>query len=240
MKNTVKGNMKKYLADSAGLANVLKKTVGLLVLLGCQTAFAGAYDDFFQAVKRDDARAAQQLLARGFDANALDPQGQSGLATALREESSKVAQVLIDWPKTDLNAQSAQGESPLMLASIKGELALAEKMIKKGADVNKTGWTPLHYAASTGQVTVIRLLLENHAYIDAESPNGSTPLMMASMYGTTAAVKLLLDEGADPLLKNQQGLNALQFAERADRPDAVALLANAAKSTRAQRPPGMW
>lgn len=221
-------------------AKALGQSVCLVVLMGCHAAFAGAYEDFFRAVKRDDAPAVQQLLARGFDANTLDPQGQSGLATALREPSAKVAQLLIDWPKTDLNAQSAQGESPLMLASLKGELELARKMISQGADVNKTGWTPLHYAASMGQVDLIRLLLENHAYIDAESPNGTTPLMMAGMYGTAETVKLLLQEGADPLLRNQQGLSALQFAESASRPDAAEMLANAARGTRAQRPPATW
>lgn len=222
------------------LINYFKYSIYLIVLIGFNISFAGSYEDFFQAIKRDDAQAAQQLLVRGFDANTLDPKGQSGLLIAMREPSPKVAQMLIDWPKTDLNALSAQGESPLMLACLKGQLELVEKMIKKGADINKTGWTPLHYAASTGQVKVISTLLENHAYIDAESPNGSTPLMMASMYGTPAAVKLLLEEGADPLLRNQQGLTALQFAQRANRQDSAEVLINGAKGTRAQRPPANW
>ena len=220
--------------------NYFRKSLYLIVLIGFNASFAGSYEDFFQAVRRDDSQAARQLLERGFDANTLDPKGQSGLSTALREPSPKVATMLIEWPKTDLNALSAQGESPLMLASLKGQLDLIEKMVKKGADVNKTGWTPLHYAASTGQVKVISLLLENHAYIDAESPNGSTPLMMASMYGTAAAVKLLLEEGADPLLRNQQGLTALQFAQRANRPDSAEVLVNGSKVVRAQRPPAKW
>ena len=217
-----------------------KSFISLIVFIGFSSAWAGSYEDFFGAVKRDDARAVQQLLARGFDANTLDPKSQHGLAIALREPSLKVAQVLIDWPKTDLNTLSAQGESPLMLASLKGQLDLVEKMVKKGADVNKTGWTPLHYAASAGQLQAISLLLENHAYIDAESPNGSTPLMMASMYGTAAAVQLLIEEGADPLLRNQQGLTALQFAQRANRPDSADILLTGAKKTRAQRPPAQW
>lgn len=220
--------------------NYLKKSIYLFVLIGFNVSFAGSYEDFFQGIKRDDAQVVQQLLARGFDANTLDPKGQSGLSIALREPSPKVAQMLIDWPKTDLNSLSAQGESPLMLSALKGQLDLVEKMIKRGADVNKTGWTPLHYAASAGQVKVINVLLENHAYIDAESPNGSTPLMMASMYGTAAAVKLLLEEGADPLLRNQQGLTALQFAQRANRTDSADILVNGANITRAQRPPAKW
>ena len=223
--------MKKY------FINYFKKSIISFVLIGFNVSQAGSFDDFFKAVEMDDAKAVQQLLARGFDANTIDASGQNGLFIAIREASLKVSKVLIEAPKINLNALNIQDESPLMLAALKGQLELANQMVKKGADVNKTGWTPLHYAATTGQLAVIRLLIENHAYIDAESPNGSTPLMMASMYGTPEAVKLLLDEGADPTLKNQQGLTAVQFAQRASRPDAEELIT---KSIRAKRPPGQW
>ena len=214
-----------------------KKLIYLYVLIGFSSAFSGSYEDFFKAMKVDDSVAIQRLLARGFDANTVDEKGQYGLLIALREPAPKIAASLIDAPNINLNLLNPQGESPLMLASLKGQLELAEKMVKKGADVNKTGWAPLHYAASTGQVKMIALLLENHAYIDAESPNGSTPLMMASMYGSPESVKLLLDEGADSLLKNQQGLTALQFAQQANRRDAIDLISEA---VRRQRPPGKW
>jgi len=185
----------------------------------------------------DDAAEVQQLLARGFDPNTLDPQGQHGLLIAIKEPSPKVAKALVDAPNINLNILNRQGESPLMLAALKGQLDLASQMVEKGADVNKTGWTPLHYAASNSNLPLIKLLLENSAYIDAESPNGTTPLMMASMYGSAEAVKLLLEEGADPQLKNQQGMTAIQFAQRANRKDVAELIA---KSIRSQRPPGQW
>jgi ankyrin repeat protein len=217
--------------------NHFNKAIYLFVLIGLNVVHAGSYDDFFVAVKNDDTQTVQQLLARGFDANTLDPKGQNGLIMAIREPSLKSANLLIDSPKVDLNALNRSGESPLMLAALNGQLDIAAKLIKKGADVNKTGWTPLHYAATKGQVEVIKLLLENYAYIDAESPNGSTPLMMASMYGSPQAVKLLLDEGADPLLKNQIGLTALQFAQRGNRPDSVELLT---KAMRSKQLTGRW
>lgn len=209
----------------------------LLAVSAFSLANAGSYDDFFRAIKQDNASKVKELLVRGFDANTTDPKGLSGLVIAVSEPSPKAAQVLVEWPKTDINKLSAKGESALMLAALKGYLDLTEKLIKKGADINKTGWTPLHYAASGGHIEIISMLLENNAYIDAESPNGTTPLMMAAMYGTSAAVKLLLQEGADPQLKNQQGLTAVDFAQRGNRPDAVEAIAAAIRSKRAA---GQW
>ncbi len=217
--------------------NYIKYSIYLYVFIGFNLSHAGSYEDFFKAIKTDDARTIQSLLARGFDPNTLDPQVQHGLILAIREPSPKVIKALLAAPNLDLNALNAKGESPLMLAVFNGDLDLASQMIKKGADVNKTGWTPLHYAATKGHLALISLLIENHAYIDAESPNGSTPLMMASMYGTAEAVKLLLDEGADPLLKNQQGLTAIQFAQRVNRKDVADMIA---RSVRGKRPAGQW
>ncbi|MEO8387595.1 ankyrin repeat domain-containing protein [Polaromonas sp.] len=217
--------------------NHFKKTIYLIVFYGFSSAYAGSYEDFFVAVKRDDAPTIQALLQRGFDPNTPDPTGQHGLFLALKEPSPNAAEALINWPKTEVNSLDGKGESALMLAALKNQQDLAEKLIKRGADVNKTGWTPLHYAATGGHLAIISLLLENSAYIDAESPNGTTPLMMAAMYGTTAAVRLLLEEGADPQLKNQLGLTALQFAQQGNRPDAAEAIAAA---IRVKRPAGTW
>ena len=217
----------------SGLRNLL----ALVILAGFGLANAGSYEDFFRAVQQDNPVKVKELLVRGFDANTIDSKGQNGLYLALIEPSFKAAQVLIDWPKTDVNKLNANGESALMIAALRGQFDQAEKLIKKGADVNKTGWAPLHYAASSGQISIISLLLDNSAYIDAESPNGTTPLMMAAMYGTPQAVKLLLKEGADPSLKNQQGLTALQFAQRGNRPDSVEAIASV---LRGRRPAGQW
>ena len=224
----------------AKLTLPLKKLAASLVLAGFSAvsshAIAGVYDDFFAAVKRDNASTMQTVLARGFDVNTRGPNGEIGLSMALFEESEKVVQVLMAWPKTDVNAINSKGESPLMLAALKGQEVVAQRLMDKGADVNKTGWTPLHYAASGGSVPLLKLLIKNHAYIDAESPNGTTPLMMAAMYGTGVAVELLLQEGADPRLKNQQGLTALEFAQRAERPDAIKSLSNPVHSAPVKPP----
>ncbi len=158
---------------------------------------------------------------------------------AVRDSTVKVVEVLLKAPKIKVESRSAQDESPLMLAAINGLTEICKQLIAADADVNKPGWTPLHYAASKGHLDIMSLLLENHAYIDAESPNGTTPLMMASEYGTPEAVKLLLNAGADAIIKNSLGLTALDFATRADRPDAIRLLKDFIKPMPDQRIPNV-
>jgi ankyrin repeat protein len=210
------------------LIPTMKKFLCIVAVVASFSASADSFSDFFRAVRSDNAGGVRTLLQRGFDPNTRDEKGQTGLLLALREPSPRVIDVLLASPKTNVEARNENDESPLMLAAIRGQRDLVQKLVARDADVNKPGWTPLHYAASstasTGQVEIMKLLLDKYAFIDAQSPNGTTPLMMAAMYGTTASVKLLLDEGADTAMKNQQGMTALDFAQRGNRPDAVELL----------------
>jgi ankyrin repeat protein len=200
-------------------------------------AEAGSYEDFFTAVLRDDADTVRRLLQRGFDPNTPNPEGETALLIAIREGSRQVVELLLDVPGVDVERRNRHDESPLMLAAIKGERAWVQRLIARDADVNKPGWTPLHYAASRGHVEIMQMLLDEHAYIDAASPNGTTPLMMAARYGTPAAVKLLLEEGADPSLKNDLGLTAIDFAQMAKNAESAELIA---AFIRARRPKGEW
>ena len=206
---------------------------------GC--AHAGAYEDFFKAIELDNGAAISDLLKRGFDPNARDPNGQPALVVALREDSRKAAAALIAAKGLKAEERNAKDESALMLAALRGNLPAARALIKLDADVNKTGWTPLHYAASgTTQdaKAMVALLLEENAYIDAASPNGTTPLMMAVRYGPGDVARLLVQEGADPTLKNELGLTALDFARQADRADMVELIAEAMRKRQPNR--GKW
>ena len=219
------------------MRNHIKFAFYLLILVGFSWARAGSYDDFFVAIKQDDAKTVVALLQRGFDPNTLDPSGRHGLFIAASDGSLKAAEALVDWPKTNVEWRSPKDESPLMMAALRGHKELVRKLIARDAHVNKPGWAPLHYAATGGHVEIIAMLLEEHAFIDAESPNKSTPLMMAAMYGSTAAVRLLLQEGADPTMRNQLGLSAVDFAQRGNRQDAAELIAEAIRS---RQPRGRW
>lgn len=219
---------------------IVFKWIFVAVLLGSGVAWASSFDDFFIAIKKDDVAAVRQLAQRGFDLNTRNAEGEHGLYLAIRDEAPQVADFLLSQKVVDVEARTSKDESPLMIAAIKGKLDLAKRLIGRKAEVNKTGWTPLHYAASHAgddSSAMVRLLIEHHAYIDAESPNKTTPLMMAAHYGSAAVVKLLLEEGADPLLKNEQGLNAIDFARRANRQASADIIAG---FVRAQQPKGKW
>ncbi|MFP5466950.1 MAG: ankyrin repeat domain-containing protein [Gammaproteobacteria bacterium] len=213
----------------------------LFFLSASESVRADSFDRFFTAAMRDDESTVVELTLRGFDLNTRNEKGETGLTLAIRQGSTLVANFLLDQNAVDVNARNAAGETPLMLAAIKGELTLARRLIiDRKAQVNQPGWTPLHYAASSkvpASLEVARLLLEHHAYIDAESPNKTTPLMMAAQYGQYEVLELLLEEGADPSLRNQLGLNAIDFARRAGHEAAARRIA---ESVRAAQPAGRW
>jgi ankyrin repeat protein len=215
---------------SQNMRNYLRNFLYLVVFAASFVANAGSFDDFFRAAHADNASGMRSLLQRGFDPNTRDEHGMTALLVALREPSPKVIQALLESPQTDVDAANASGETPLMLAAIKGQQDLVVQLIKRDAAVNKTGWTPLHYAATGNNPAIVKLLLDNYAFIDAQSPNGTTPLMMAAMYGSIDSVKLLLDEGADTAMKNQQNMTAVDFANRANRSDAAELIAAAIRA----------
>jgi hypothetical protein len=199
----------------------------LIGSLMVNVAFAGVYEDFFQSLQRNDSPAVSRLLQRGFDPNTTGPNGMVALHMAIMENAFGVAETLIRAPGIQLDKRNQNDETPLMLAALRGNIELSRLLLSRGADVNKPGWTALHYAASGEQTEIVRMLLDQYAYIDAEAPSGNTPLMMAVMYGPEANINVLLSAGADPTLKNNAGRTAMDLAEGINRTGAVNLLRTA-------------
>src|SRR5213596_3045829 len=176
------------------LRKYFRWAVYLVLALGFSLARAGSYEDFFEAVARNDGPAINALLQRGFDVNSRDPKGQTGLFLALRAGAFNAAEALSNGAGLDVNALNEVGESALMMAALKGHV----------------DWC--------------KLLLERGAVVDADSPNRSTPLMMAARYGSEASVDVLLARGADPRRVNDQKLKAADFARLAGRQSLAAQL----------------
>jgi ankyrin repeat protein len=203
-----------------GLGRLLVFQFFALLLALPGIAWAGAYEDYFKAVKLDNANKVRSLLEQGFDPNTIEAErGDTGLLLALREDAMRVFNVLVDAPGIDLEAKARNGDNAMMIAAYKGNEAAVDALIARNAEVNRPGWTALHYAAAIGNNNIIKRLLEHSAYIDAESPNKTTPIMMASRAGHIYTVKLLLDEGADASLRNTLGMTAIDFAKKNNHSD---------------------
>jgi hypothetical protein len=185
-----------------------------LIFSGCLNAQTpDQVTDFTKSAKFDDVSGIQSLIKSGVSPNTLDPKGNPMLIVAIRDKSFKVIDLLLANQAIDVNLANKSDENPLMIASIEGELPTVETLVlKKKAEVNKSGWTPLHYACSTGKLSIVEFLVANGAKVNALSPSDTTPLMMAVSSGNELLIKFLLDNGADLRIRNHEGYSAIDVA----------------------------
>jgi uncharacterized protein len=195
----------------------LKYISYLAAMIGVSSVLAGPREDLFKAVEIDAPQMIRSLIAADIDPNQRDDRGDVALYIALRNESWQAAEALLAHPKIDVDIANANGETPVMMAALRGQTAWVVRLIERGAQINRAGWSPLHYAASGGAPDAVKLLLDRGAAINARSPNGTTPLMMAARYGAIDSADLLRERGADLALRNDLGMRAVDFATGAGR-----------------------
>lgn len=116
------------------------------------------------------------------------------------------------------------GKTPLHLAVTHGQYQTVKYLVEHGADVNLrdsatpanyhsalerkllqqvAGATPLHYAAKSRHVEIVRYLLSRHADINAGSRYGNSPLHFAYFTENNNAMReLLVASGADVNARN--------------------------------------
>jgi ankyrin repeat protein len=216
----------------------------LAAALFAQHAYAGLLQD----VELDNAAAVRRAIESGEatpDTRLKDAgYGEPGIplvALAARAGSAQVVRLLVAL-KADLDAPTPVGETAVMLASFvpdpAGEPGLAGKpvqmeivrtLVEAGASLENPGrLTAVSYAAYSGQIEILRYLLDRKASPDGGARGAShdypTPLMMAVMQRKKEAARLLLERGADPRIRNPAGADALALARKMDRPELVPLL----------------
>jgi uncharacterized protein len=194
----------------------LAALLALVLALPVVAAAREAPPAFFTAIARDDDADVRLHLLRGVAVSARNRDGTPALVLAAAERAFKVVRTFLAIPGTDVEASNPAGENALMYTALHGNVETARLLIENGAQVNRPGWTPLHYAATGGSIPMVELLLERYAFIDAESPNRSTPLMLAVRQKHAALARHLISVGADPSIRNQAGLTAADYAQRND------------------------
>ena len=205
--------------------HLIRGTVLSMLLMLSVPAFADPVHDLVLAAQIDNPVAVKKLLASGLSPNTLAPvTGEPLLIVAIREGSKGVSELLLAEKGLDIELSAPNGNTALMMAAFKHNQAVLEKLLARGAVVNRQGWTALHYAAAGGDAAIVALLAGKGAVLDAVAPNGLTPLMLASSEGHPEAVGVLLERGANAAFVNQHGQSAREAALYRDRPDIVKLL----------------
>lgn len=204
--------------------NMKYKLAALILFFAIYEVAYGQTDsqiaDFTKAAKFDDIAQVKSLVSAGVSPNSKDPKGNPMLIVAINDKSYKVIDYLLSNKATDPDLPNSNGETPLMIASIDGDLGVVKTLVtQKKVAINPVGWTPLHYASTRGNLEVAQFLLANGAVVNALSPSHTTPLMMAVQSGNDSLVKLLLDNGADLKVRNTAGYSAIDVAALFDKED---------------------
>lgn len=211
-----------------------------MLAVGCASVPSGPVDrqQLSHTIALDDVNRLRALVeAKAISVNDVIP-GIGYTATpmitvAARHGSVNVMRYLVS-AKADLNARTPDRDTPLMLASLFGREELEHNsaayqrydlvvrtLVEAGASVDHAelnAYTPLAYAAYAGRENTVRYLLERGAKANANAQGRvsyvNTPLMMAAMQGHRNAALHLLRAGADATVRVQNGMTALELAQK--------------------------
>jgi hypothetical protein len=129
---------------------------------------------------------------------------------------------------TRTRSKAEKTQSSLRDAVSKGRDETVKSLIAEGTDVhaiNVRGQTPLHLAAMTDNVDVVRMLINGGADIDVADPgNNIRPLHNAATNGCANVCEFLLKQGADMDAQTASGDTALHLAATNKHFDVVSLL----------------
>ena len=153
------------------------------------------------ACKKGQIDTIDVLIKLGADINMTDPDGNTYLLKAVREDYSKeVVQAIIN-KGGDVNAVNNNYVSALGMACQKGQIDTIDVLIKLGADINKTdpdGNTYLLKAVREDySKEVVQAIINNGGNVNATNNNCVSALGIACQKGQIDTIDVLITLGAD-------------------------------------------
>ena len=210
----------------------------------------------------------QMLLERNADVRVHGDSGDTPLHLAASSHHLEIVRILLQY-NAEVNPGNEDGCTPLLMALSKenalddggstslhplsqglqrGDLnivRLVRLLLESGANVNvydTSRNTPLHFAASAGNLDVARMLLELGAEVDSQNDERLTPLQRASQgmrEGHRDIVRVLLDHGAYCDARDKRGNTALHFAASEGQLDVARMLLERGADVNSQNREGL-
>ncbi|KAK3584491.1 hypothetical protein CHS0354_006023 [Potamilus streckersoni] len=132
----------------------------------------------------------ERLVSRNVRIDLQDHHGNTPLHLACTKGNLKIVSVLLEssFLKKTLEKRNADGVTCVHIAALNDHLDVLGILLEKGANVNaresKSGRTVLHFAAETGNVRLLDLLLScSDVNINAENYDGATALQLSRWHG---------------------------------------------------------
>jgi ankyrin repeat protein len=183
----------------------------------------------FQHQKFDSMK----LLVNRDAVNVRDRSNSTLLHEASASGNFDVMELLLSHG-ADVDVHDHRGDSPLHRAFHHQNFDAVKILVNRGA-VNvcdRSNSTLLHEAAGSGNIDIIRLLLDRDADVNVLDRCGDSPLHKAFRYHD--AVKLLVDRGADVNARNKSNSTPLHEASGSGNRDVMELLLSLGADINAQ------
>ncbi len=171
------------------------------------------------AIKSRDLEVISLLLENNINVNHI-----SVLEEFYLDDIDNAESILIQLMKFGLNFQSFSDPE----TDIGGEILIkfvetdryktVERILSCGANIeyfDNLGYSPLMVASDSGDISMVKLLVENGADLNNGNKGGCTPLMAAALRGNINVVRFLIEKNCDYKAKDEDGWSAIKYAQEA-------------------------
>ncbi len=198
-----------------------------------QTAYSpGVSEQLLISARSADLKGIVDSLEHGASPNSRNRFGKTALFTAVEKNRADIVKVMLEHG-VDVDLASLEKVTPLMAAAYSGNSEIVELLLSKKPKLeeeDRVHKSALIYACGMGNTQAAIQLISAGAKIDAAYADALTPLMWAAGQGHLETVKMLIEKGANPALKDDRGLSALDIARNNKKSNVVEYLSGNKKS----------
>jgi len=122
------------------------------------------------------------FLKNNADITLINDKGENAIHSIVYSGVNKRLIKILSQYELNINFQSEDGTSPLLLSVLLESFEIFKSLIRFGADVNlsdQEGNMPIHPACSLGYESMVIELIENGAILNAKTKKGNLPLALA-------------------------------------------------------------